>query len=93
MSGAWSPFCLKCGARGDAVVRPEARQVFAGRLRPDAIRPFEFGSRVRCTKCRTWFTIGPGTEWREISEAEAAYVPEPDRERVESEESVAHGDD
>jgi hypothetical protein len=38
--------------------------IFAGRLRPEATRPFVAGSRVRCLKCLTWFTIGPGTEWR-----------------------------
>jgi hypothetical protein len=77
MNESWSPRCHKCGARGNAVVTPSPNQVFAGRLRPEATKPFVFGTRVRCTKCRTWFTLGPGTEWR-INPGEAPkYVPEP----------------
>lgn len=77
MTSSWSPRCHKCGGRGNAEVRPPPTMMFAGRIRPDAMKPFVFGTRVRCTKCLVWFTLGPGTEWRENTAAVKGHVPEP----------------
>lgn len=78
MTGSWSPRCTKCGGRGNAVVTPAPNLIFAGRLRPEATKPYVFGSRVRCTKCLTWFTLGPGTEWRANPGEVPKHVPEPE---------------
>lgn len=73
----WSPRCPKCGGRGNAVVTPPPAMIFAGRLRPEATRPYTLGSRVRCTKCNRWFTIGAGTEWKPNPAGLKPSAPEP----------------
>lgn len=64
MTETWSPRCPKCGGRGRAEVTPPANMIFAGRLRPEATKPYVVGTRDRCTRCLSWFTIGLGTEWK-----------------------------
>jgi hypothetical protein len=76
MTQTWSPRCPKCGGPGRAGVTPPPNMIFAGRLRPEATKPYVLGTRVRCRKCNAWFLIGAGTEWRP-NEGSAAHVPEP----------------
>lgn len=86
MTETWSPRCLKCGGPGNAEVTPPPNMVFAGRLRPEATRPFVPGTRVRCRKCLTWFTIGPGTEWRPNTDIRKRIAePVPDENPAEGE--------
>lgn len=77
MTDTWSPRCHKCGGRGNVQVTPPENMIFAGRLRPEATKPYVFGTRVRCTRCNTWFILGHGTEWRANKGERMTHVPEP----------------
>ena len=83
MAATWSPRCHKCGAPANAEVTPPPEKVFAGRLRPDATAPYKVGDRVRCTRCRSWFTLSEGTEWRENPPGHRRPVAEPDRQALD----------
>ena len=76
MTETWSPVCQKCGGRGNAEVTPPANMIFAGRLRPEATKPFKFGDRVRCTRCNAWFTLSAGTEWRSTTKLFRGALPQ-----------------
>ncbi len=93
MAETWSPRCPKCGGRGKAEVVPPPNMMFAGRLRPDATKPYTAGTRVRCSRCNIWFMIGPGTEWRPNPAGSTAHVPEPAVDEASEASEVPEGDD
>lgn len=89
----WSPRCPRCGGRARAEVTPQPHQIFAGRLRPDAMKPYVPGTRVRCSRCSIWFMIGAGTAWEKNPPRKTA-TPEPlPDDETGSTESGAQADD
>ena len=78
MVDEWSPRCPKCGGAANAVIRPTPDQLLGGRLRPVATAAFPKGTRVRCTRCRTWFVIAEGTVWEPRKAGASKSEPVPD---------------
>lgn len=74
----WSPRCPRCGGPANAIIRPTPDQFFGERLRPAATAAYPLGTRVRCTKCGTWFPIAPGTVWQPRPERARASEPVPE---------------
>lgn len=78
MAPEWSPRCPRCGGPAKAVIRPTPDQMVAGRLRPSALAGYPVGTRVRCSRCGTWFPIAQGTVWEPRSPAPAQSEPLPE---------------
>lgn len=55
-------------------------------MRPAATAAYPKGTRVRCTRCHTWFPIAEGTVWEPRKARSTAAEPLPEGGQGEDEE-------